>query len=631
MSEFITDPNTINFQTAKDQINEYIQQKPEYARWKDFWESTAGDNIVSLIAGLQTYIGYQTIVGRREAYQRSAETRSANIAIASQQGYSVFRGRNTQITLTINTSTPTSYSKYQVIGQVKDLDLICLEDKVISANTPTELLCTFGEVKEETITVASSALTIFSFQSPNVSEDMSLYLNGTELAYSDRLLALFDNSYVAVSNPFGAVDIYYLNEAAPFYDTSDELKITYVEKNETSITANDVLSDEDGVTNVTISTLDQAVESLDSVKVNAPLYYETQYVVRARNDFRKIFRGLDTSFIDTAGRNYNYAQVELSYIKDDLTLLTEAEKTALSTQLESSLVYGVEPPYIVAPIKINVELNIQVNLKETTTANITELVDNSVAEFEKKFRTNVDLFSIENVIERESYIKNARVEFNAPTRQNSTSYRRGNFVTPIVPTGYIYEFYRHVRKSGAVEPTWPMTVGDQVIDNDVIWEVRDERTCNLNLWEANTIYERGQQVESSTVGYPYILVCVGTINNSSTIEPVWPETVGETIADGNLIWQCIELSGTPDAWQGSQNYFLGDIIVPTSANGFAYQAVDFRSGSDAVSPTWTTVTDTYTEDGGIEWITRPLDANILRPKWNEYTIVTKAITINSPS
>lgn len=631
MSEFITNPNTINFQTSKDEIYAYVQQKPEYARWKDFWESTAGDNIISLIAGLQTYIGYQTIVGRREAYQRSAETRSANIAIASQQGYSVFRGQNTQITLTFNSPTNKTFSKYDIIGQVKDLDLICLEDKLIPANIPTTLLCTFGEVKEEELVVQSNALTIFSFQSPNVSEDMSLYLNNSEIDYEERLLGLFDNKYVAISNPFGAVDVYYLNESAPFYNTNDILKIKYVEKNETSILASDVLSDEDGITSVVISKSDQSVESLDSIKVNAPLYYETQYVVRARNDFKKIFRGLDTSFIDTSGRNYNYAQVELSYIRDDLTLLSQAEKDALSLQLESSLVYGVELPYIAHPLKINNQLTITVNLKEFTTANINDVVETAIAQFTNKFATNMDLLSIENVIERESYVKTARVSFTSPIRQDSEFYKRGNFVLPIISNGFSFEFYRHVRKSGAIEPLWPLTAGDVVIDNKVVWQVRDERTCNLNIWEANKNYEVGQQIESTDSAYPFILACIGTINISASAEPVWTTNTGDTFNDRNLVWQCVDLVGSPVTWAPNTNYNLGELVIPTTPNGYAYQVVDFRSQTDGIPPTWELITDKFTEDGEVEWITRPLDATILRPKWNEYSVVTKALTINSPS
>jgi hypothetical protein len=66
--------------------------------------------------------------------------------------------------------------------------------------------------------------------------------------------------------------------------------------------------------------------------------------------------------------------------------------------------------------------------------------------------------------------------------------------------------------SGASEPVWPDTVGQQVVDNEVIWEALES---SLVVWEAVPILVSGSS------------------------EPAWPDAAGSTAIDNTIVWEAV--------------------------------------------------------------------------------------------
>lgn len=64
--------------------------------------------------------------------------------------------------------------------------------------------------------------------------------------------------------------------------------------------------------------------------------------------------------------------------------------------------------------------------------------------------------------------------------------------------------------SGNIEPTWPSTVGNQVVDNEVIWEAV---LASIVIWEATAILRSG------------------------ATEPDWPTEAGGAVVDNTISWQ----------------------------------------------------------------------------------------------
>lgn len=85
-----------------------------------------------------------------------------------------------------------------------------------------------------------------------------------------------------------------------------------------------------------------------------------------------------------------------------------------------------------------------------------------------------------------------------------------NYSTPEPTPGLMYKATQAAAGySGTTEPNWPPTLGDEVIDNEVIWEgVLMSRV----VWQASPILKTG------------------------ATEPAWPTTIGDTVADNTIAW-----------------------------------------------------------------------------------------------
>ena len=96
-----------------------------------------------------------------------------------------------------------------------------------------------------------------------------------------------------------------------------------------------------------------------------------------------------------------------------------------------------------------------------------------------------------------------------------------DYITSSTVNTLIYKAVQAVAGlSGSSEPTWPLTVGLQVVDNAVTWEAVALGTVT---WEASSVLTSG------------------------ATEPTWPEEAGAFISDNNISWECVPLRITdPD-------------------------------------------------------------------------------------
>jgi hypothetical protein len=111
--------------------------------------------------------------------------------------------------------------------------------------------------------------------------------------------------------------------------------------------------------------------------------------------------------------------------------------------------------------------------------------------------------------------------------------------------------------SGTSEPLWPTVNGQQVVDNEVIWEAI---TGSRVVWEANAIIV------------------------SDYLEPFWPLEVGANVADGTGIWTAVSRRVTDENAPnsavvaiGSSKIFAGDddiIAFSATVNPLDWSAED---------------------------------------------------------
>jgi hypothetical protein len=623
MSDFITDPSKISFEEYLNELEAYIEAKPDSAKWFGFFGTSAGQTVLELIAGHGTFLAYQTLMARRESFIRYVQDKSSAIGHAQNKGYSVFRGENAKILVTLTPTNTESFNKFTSIGLVGDFSLILLEDINLVAGQQISFTCTRGELGEEEITVNSDAPQVFRFQNPNVSEDIIVYVNNVSVSTSKRLIDAEAGKFVIQTNPYTSVDVFYLNNPATI-NTSDIIKIRYVVINNENFQLSDVSLSISGTYSVETEQVFQEFEETESIKVNAPLYAETQFVIRGREDYIKLFKLLNSTIIDSNYRNYSPMTVDIYYLRDNLSFFTQAEEADLIVEMGLYRSQGLDLPRIKKSVRNQVQLKININASATSTTLISD-INNVVKSYEKILGNELNFINMEDEIENISVVKTARLEVLAPLRQNLASYGIGSYVSISGQPDLVFRAEKILYFSDSVEPVWPTTLGDLITDGRVIWKCKYlERQCDpLNpqtplvpprpIWQANTDYQIGAIVIPTVLGiFEYEMV--GSVNKSGGSEPSWPaldggqpkDIEGNTVKDKNILWMALPQVGNPAAWAGDNEYELGNIIIAndqtaTDTVGVMFQAVAFLGVTTTPQPSFQTMLNGETVDGDIFW------------------------------
>lgn len=147
--------------------------------------------------------------------------------------------------------------------------------------------------------------------------------------------------------------------------------------------------------------------------------------------------------------------------------------------------------------------------------------------------------------------------------------------------------------TGATQPTWPLIVGNTVVDGGVTW--RNEGTYSGPIkWAASTTEVVGAEVIPTTESsYWYTCIQAGT---TGALQPTtWPLTIGATIADGTVIWQCSgKYGGFPTPHIPTPVFLDGYIFLPETnsidlynsevSTPYSWSALDFASAEAYPDP-----------------------------------------------
>ncbi len=113
-------------------------------------------------------------------------------------------------------------------------------------------------------------------------------------------------------------------------------------------------------------------------------------------------------------------------------------------------------------------------------------------------------------------------------------------------------------------------------------------------WAGTTVRAKGDFVIPTAInGYIYECTTAGT---GGAGEPVWPTTVGNTVADGTVTWTCRART----IWTATTAKTVGQVVTPTTRNGYVYRCT--TAGTTGGSqPTFPTTAGSTVTDGTVVW------------------------------
>ena len=144
------------------------------------------------------------------------------------------------------------------------------------------------------------------------------------------------DKYVGITNSYGSLDVFYLNQGKYKYGADDTLYLQYIERNNLKYGAFspgslDLYVDiAQTVTDVACAEDREDLEDKEHIRIAAPYKHEMNNVVRARKDYVKYLITNNNNIIDANDKDVNPGLIAMTYLKRPIlggtTLLTEAEK-----------------------------------------------------------------------------------------------------------------------------------------------------------------------------------------------------------------------------------------------------------------------------------------------------------------
>jgi len=579
--------DSLSFSQVQLSLTNYFNSQTDSGKWKDFYASSTGSIFIRLLSTFGSFISYLVTVARREVYLSYAQNRTSLIGIAQNLGYSVSRGKNEVVQLVITPNMTGLIPAYTSIGTVKNYEIVTVEGTQLNKGVSSTISVYLGNLMSESITIDTEGLKIFRFISSNVSDYVRLKLNDIVIPSSINSKDLWNDMYLTISNPLGAVDVAYIQEGVYKYKPTDILTLEYIELSNVSYKITDLIIDKGTITSVNKVLSYITPEPNDSIRIKAPLCHETQVLVRARNDYLKEFKNLGYNFSDTNSRDFTPAIVDLSYVRNDYTIMTSSEETSIVSQLDNMRAMGVPIPIIKEPVHFKLEIDFDIKRNSNSIVNIIDVeadVASITESYEKTMRPSIDLELLEKNIDDFSYVKRTRISVHATNRINSTKYRLGDFIASPLSGSKVYMAYDFIRNSDTLEPSWVYTDGSLIVDNGLVWQCIPRYGKNPPTWYASRSYKLGDLVRSTSIVDPsieFMFECIAIQKYSGTIIPSFTTVLQDFTEDNGLIWVCKSKIASGLAWTPSTMYNIGDSILEGE---FSYEVVGFRGTSSGSLP-----------------------------------------------
>ena len=336
-------------------------------------------------------------------------------------------------------------------------------------------------------------------------------------------------------------------------------------------------------------------ESVDSVKVTAPLDHEIQNLIRSKADYAGSLQIKVPSIVGVNWRAVTPTYTQISYLKSDNTLLTETETEDFLSILREENYFGTPLPDITSPRREVAYLQIDIALtnKYKNTADIDEDVTNIIKNsYEESLGATFNVYDLERRIEALSYVKYARVSHVLNSRSSSKQYQLGYI---LYHNDNFYMATKILGISGDAVPNWGLTIADNnkkeidlghppIVDGSLKWKAY-KRLPNmddeLQLWTQNTPYGIGDFVYDPAYDN-FMFKCVDIIRSSGTSFPsVGLVEEGDFIQDGSIVWVVTKYNSDNPIWQPLTNYSLGSEVNVANVAGYSLQCISYTGGTSS--------------------------------------------------
>lgn len=605
------DLQSISLTSAFNSIVNYFKSQENNSQWRELTTSSEGAFIIRLLANIISTLSYRIVAQSRENFLSTASLTSSNVGVAVNLGYSVFRGSNLKRLVYLTPNGSYTLPKFSVLGPYNnDYSILTLDDVDLVEGETTKIRTVVGSLKEESFIAGTSDIKIFSLFTSGISEDYVLFRDGAEVPTTKVMKEMTEDKYLVRTNPYSSVDIAYLNtfDTAKYkYGNGTEFTIRYVELADVAVAPyTDSMFNYGTLEDyATISTY-LPFESVNSIKVTAPLNHETQNLIRSKADYANRLAEIIPAISETNFKALTPTFTQVTYLKNDFGLLTGTKLEVGNAQVNADVLsnteveqvmnilkqenfFGTPLPDIVLPRREVADLKISIALsnKYKSISDINLDIDNILKNYYNTYlNVTFSVYDLERLIENLSYVKYARVAFVMNERKTNTNYQLG-YLTKNGDN--YYKVSKILGYTAEMEPSdgWdvPLIPGEDVDTWTVIQDGTVYWKCYKRLPNMPSLaISRRQPSGQYGIGdfmyldqYPnYMFKCIDLVRTSGNVIPSTSGAeLGDFIVDGGIVWVVTDkISDAPD-WNSYTQFRLGDVINVSTSDNFSLECVSY--------------------------------------------------------
>lgn len=620
------DLQSLSLTSAFNSIISYFRSQENNSAYRDLTNSSEGSFLIRLLANVMSVISYRIVAQSRENYLSTAALPASNIGIAVNLGYSVPRGSNLKRLVKIIPNGNYTFPRFSVLGSyisdngTYNILLNSKEDVKFIEGQPIEVEVVVGNVKEDSFITGTSDTKIFSLFNSKISDDFVLFKDNIEVPTTTVIKEMLDNKYLVRTNPYSSVDIAFLNNLESTnqnyqYGNGTEITIRYVE-------LADVIAAPFTDNMFTYGTLidyrtihgSRGMETVDSIKVTAPLYHEVQNLIRSKADYASALRINVPDVTEVNFRALTPSVTQITYLKDKFNLLTgTCQKVGSSTENREALVatevgtflellknqnyFGTPLPDIKPPKREEAYIKISIALKNKY-KNVSDInldVENILRNFYDTYlHVNFNTYELERKIEDLSYVKYARVEHIINDRNPNAYYQMG-YITYDDDSKEFFKVSNMLAATGSTDNQlldWaPSIRASEEIDTNAVFQDGEiywkcyKKLIGIKAEKRykNKTYALGDfmYVPDNSTLENYMFKCIDIVRYSGTVKPdTTVSELGDFIEDGGLVWVVIDRITDPAItdWESSKSYRIGERVNGTG-NNFSLECIGYAGRS----------------------------------------------------
>ena len=563
VKKFVVNPFSITYEQIQNDLRVLIANNKN--TFTDFFNDGSGSSVIDIAASLGAFFAFHIIAQRKEFTLEQAVSYKSLIGNAYDKGYNVSRGTNLRVNLTTIPETTGTLTAWTTIGVFEEYDVTLMKDVSFQAGVPCTLEVVIGNRSSEGRTVATNSVALFRFTSDDITDDMRLLLNDSELAYSTEIKDLLNDKYLVQSNSYGSINVFYLQAGNSKYSVGDTLVVDYISRN--SVDMSDVSASSFyiagfSVNDVTLKQERVLMEAKDSIRINASLHSETSGVIKARADFKKVLKEQDDTIASINDEDIQPGRIGITILKKDTTALSESDIERYENLVGKNTVSGVASLYYSDAHRYDTDLKVALVGSEdiATSRTLIPSVQSFLAAYENSLGEYINFDDVEDYIEKElEGIKVARITTDSSAWE-SKNYRISDTCIATKFNNKTYYVDSIIYKTGETNPNWDSLEDGYIVDGDILWKEYLGEPEGIMIWKPGVTVKLGKLVVDTLDENKRVFECVGYRARTGETEPDW--SLGKPVLfDNEIVWSKVEPEQvTLENWESNKLLSVGKVI-----------------------------------------------------------------------